>query len=118
MRNSQLPRDHKFVRYLSWTILMIFVFVTFTWLWSGVPQLKYDDQVFRSLDAMFTAVTARSNSKLNDCGHRLETLHDEGRIPEAAWNRISKCRELAHRGEWDTAARSLYQLIESQRGNP
>ncbi len=86
------------------------------WAWTDTPQLNADGDVYASLDALFTAVTARRESLVANCESKLAVLHSEGKIPEQAWKRISYVIELTRAGEWESAAKALYSFIERQNG--
>ena len=88
------------------------------WTWSDVPQLNADDDVLRNIDGLFTAVTARSKPLLAECERKLNTLHQEGRIPEPAWKKLSQFIESAKKDQWETASQRLYGFIEMQKGTP
>lgn len=85
------------------------------WAWTDTPQLADDDDVYASLDALFTAVTARREPLIVNCESKLVVLHSEGKIPEQAWTRISHVIELAKAGQWESSARELYTFIERQK---
>lgn len=85
------------------------------WAWTDTPQLADDDDVYASLDALFTAVTARREPLIVNCESKLVVLHSEGKIPEQAWTRISHVIELAKAGQWESSARELYRFIERQK---
>ncbi len=48
------------------------------------PQLGADEEVYRAVDALFTAVTARDEKLLGDCERRLHAHRDAGRLRGAA----------------------------------
>ena len=86
----------------------------FIW-WSKPPQMGADEEVSKTADALFTALTARDEKLLGDCERRLHTLKDAGKLlPEASAyldNIISKARA----GRWESAAQSLYDFMRAQR---
>ena len=86
------------------------------WAWTDTPQLKADSDVYASLDALFTAVTARRESLVANCESKLVALHSEGKIPKQAWKRISHIIELTRTDQWEVAAKDLYSFIERQNG--
>lgn len=86
------------------------------WAWPKAPQLKANSDVYASLDALFTAVTARREPLVADCESKLAALHSQGKIPEPAWKKISQVIELAKNGQWESAAQDLYLFIERQNG--
>ena len=48
------------------------------------PQMGPDAEVFRTVDALYTAVTARDEKLLAQCEARLKTLKQAGKLPESA----------------------------------
>ena len=86
------------------------------WAWTDTPQLKADGDVYASLDALFTAVTARRESLVANCESKLAVLHSEGKIPEQAWKRISHVIELTRSREGEIAVKAPYTFIERQYG--
>lgn len=86
------------------------------WAWTETPQLKADSDVYASLDALFTAVTARRESLVTNCESKLLMLHREGKIPKQAWKRISHIIETTKADQWESAAEDLYSFIEDQNG--
>src|SRR5207244_4060159 len=87
-------------------------------LWFGLrsqPQLPASDEVLKAVDGLFTAVTSRDTARLSTCQRRLEAIHQAGRIPDAAWKRLKGVIAMSERGEWESAARRLYDFIQGQR---
>ncbi|MBI3860594.1 MAG: hypothetical protein HY290_01720 [Planctomycetia bacterium] len=87
-------------------------------IWSRLPppQLDVDEQVFKTVDALFTAITARDSSRLQECQQRLDTYYEEGRMSDAVANSLDAIIEQAHAGNWEPAARRLYDFMLGQRG--
>jgi hypothetical protein len=86
--------------------------------WLGMraqPQLPADDEVFTAVDGLFTAVTARDASRLAACQRRLEAIYHAGKLPGAAWKRLQGVIAMSERGEWEPAARRLYDFMQGQR---
>src|SRR5690349_12858947 len=52
------------------------------WIWcmQPPPQMGADEEVFRTVDALYTAFTARDEKLLSDCEVRLRALHDAARL--------------------------------------
>ena len=80
------------------------------------PQMPTDEQVFNTVDALFTAVTAHDAARLSECEQRLKTYHADGRISDAVADRLSGVVQQAHDGDWEPAAQTLYDFILGQRG--
>lgn len=86
------------------------------WLRWPTPQMAIDEQVFNTVDALFTAVTAHDATRLSECDQRLKAYHTEGRISDAVADRLGGIVQQAHDGDWEPAARTLYDFILGQRG--
>jgi hypothetical protein len=80
------------------------------------PQLKADEQVFNTVDALFTALTARDRARLDDCERRLKAYREQGKTSRAAAARLDAIIQQAHDGQWEPAARKLYDFMLAQRG--
>jgi hypothetical protein len=85
------------------------------WWWSRPPQMGADEEVFKTVDALFTAITARDEKLLADCGQRLLALRDAGKLPPDASAYIDNISRKARVGQWDSAAHTLYDFIRAQR---
>ncbi|MBS0262567.1 MAG: hypothetical protein JSS02_11500 [Planctomycetes bacterium] len=79
------------------------------------PQLVADEEVFQTVDALFTALTSRSEPRLEDCEARLEKLCEEGRLPPQASTVLDDVIRQAHAGQWEPAAQRLYDFMLAQR---
>jgi len=79
------------------------------------PQLGADDDVFKTVDALFTAVTARDEKLLDDCGQRLRSFQEAGRLPADASEYLDAIIEQARDGRWEPAAEKLYHFMKAQR---
>jgi hypothetical protein len=87
------------------------------WLvWSSRPQqMGADPDVFATVDALFTAVTARDETRLGQCEQRLHVLRDAGKLPRTAADHLDGIIGKARRGRWESAAEQLYAFMKSQR---
>jgi len=97
--------------------LLLFVAGRFCWgLLQSPPQLTPAPEVFNTVDALFTAVTAQDAKRLADCEQRLKGYQASGKLTSAAWKRLASVIATARQGSWDSAARTLYDFIQGQRG--
>src|SRR5881227_1341326 len=80
----------------------------FLWWRSRPPQMGPDHEVSRTVDALFTAITARDEEQLTACERRLHTLKDAGKLPTEACAHLDTITSQARAGRWESAARSLY----------
>lgn len=85
------------------------------WWWSRPPQLGTDEETSRTVDALFTAVTARDEKRVTDCEQRLHALRDAGRLPDDASDYLDGIIHKARAGEWEPAAKRLYAFVRQQR---
>jgi len=79
------------------------------------PQLPPSEEVFKSVDALFTAVTSRDEQRLLACERRLNAFKEEGLIPAASSKRLESVIAMARAAEWESAARRLYDFMQGQR---
>ncbi len=81
------------------------------------PQLASSPEVFQTVDALFTAVTAHDNQRLADCQQRLAKFKDRGSLPAVAAQRLDRIISLAQSGDWNAAAHRLYDFMQAQKRN-
>lgn len=79
------------------------------------PQIGTDEEVFTTVDALFTALTSRNDTRLKDCETRLRAFRDENRLPPKAANHLDSVIQEARSGKWEPAARRLYDFMYRQR---
>jgi hypothetical protein len=92
------------------------VILLMCWFWfARPPQMGADPEVFKTVDALFTAVTARDEKLLGQCERRLSALESAGRLPGKASSYISGIIARAHDGRWQSAAEQLYAFMRAQR---
>ena len=80
------------------------------------PQLEVDGQVFNTVDALFTAIRSRDSSGLGECERKLKAYHEEGRLSDTAAGSLDVIIQQAREGQWEPAARRLYDFMRGQRG--
>lgn len=98
--------------------LLLFLAARFGWsLLLSPPQLTRAPEVFHTVDALYTAVTAHDPNRLAECEQRLKSYHTSGKLNSAAWKRLSGVITTARAGRWEPAARTLYDFIQGQRGD-
>ena len=81
----------------------------------SAPQLPASDEVYSTVDALFTAVTAHDSQRLATCQQRLESFKHRGSMPSAAAKRLDRIIAIANSGDWTAAAHQLYDLIQAQQ---
>lgn len=81
---------------------------------STPPKLQASADALKTLDAMFTALTARDSAKLAACMIRIEQHFAAGKLGRKATDQLRYCAELANKDSWDNAAKHLYWMIYKQ----
>jgi hypothetical protein len=71
--------------------------------------------VLKSVDALFTAVTAADARLLEQCEDRLQVLHDAGKLPAAAARHLGRVIDQARAGRRQDAAQRLFDFVRAQR---
>ena len=84
------------------------------WL-ARTPQMGADEEAFHTVDALFTAVTARDETLLAQCEQRLHAHRDAGKLPGEASDYLDGVIAKARDGRWQSAAEQLYQFMKVQR---
>ena len=82
---------------------------------SATPQMGPDREVFSTIDALFTAVSLREPSRVDRCAETLETLHDEGKLPGAAFEALEAIIDRAEDGDWESSQADLRRFMLAQR---
>jgi hypothetical protein len=78
------------------------------------PQIGPDEETFREVDALFTAVTARRPDLVDQCAQRLQTQRDRGKLPAKAHEELGRVIDRAKDGKWESAAERLYAFMQGQ----
>src|SRR2546421_13123397 len=87
----------------------------FIWWWSRPPQMGADEEVSRTVDALFTALTARDEKLLAACERQLHSLKNAEKLPPEASAYLDNIISKARAGRWQSAAQSLYDFVRAQR---
>ena len=83
--------------------------------WGRPPQMGADEEVFTTVDALFTAVTARDERLVAQCEARLRLARDEGKLPPDAAAHLDGVIARARAGRWESAATRLYDFMKAQK---
>lgn len=107
-------------RTLVWGIAGLLIIAICYIVWSRLPppQLVHDEQVFNTVDALFTALTSRDGRRVDECEKRLHAYHDDGLMSDSAKSFLDSVIAEARSGKWEPAAKRLYDFILGQRGSP
>ena len=79
------------------------------------PQIGSDPHVFKTVDALFTAITSHDRSRLDECEKRLHNYREAEHLPVKAATFLDQVILQARSGAWQPAARKLYDFILKQR---
>ena len=82
---------------------------------STPPQMGPDEEVFDTVDALFTAVTARDEKRLTECEARLHGYREAGKLPASAAEHLGGIIATARKGKWEAASERLYDFMLAQR---
>ena len=93
----------------------VLVLLMLVWSWLPPPPLGGDEEVGKTVDALFTALISRNPTWMDDCEQRLHTLRDETRLPLKSAKFLDGVIAQARDGNWEPAAKRLYDFIIRQR---
>jgi hypothetical protein len=109
-----MTTSHKTLLTICGLLLIVIGFRT--WLgFRSQPQLPPSPEVFTTVDALFTAVTAHDQQRLTACEQRLEKFKAAGSLPTLAAKRLDGVISTARAGQWESAAKRLYDFMHGQR---
>jgi len=91
------------------------VLLMLVWSWLPPPPLGGDEEVGKTVDALFTALISRNPTWMDNCEQRLHTLRDETRLPLKSAKFLDGVIAQARDGNWEPAAKRLYDFIIRQR---
>ena len=81
----------------------------------GPPQIGEDRDTFKTVDALYTAVSLRDLKLVGQCETKLKELRDASRIPEGAFSSLGSIISEARDGKWEPALEHLSTFMEGQR---
>src|SRR5262245_816942 len=79
------------------------------------PQMGPDEDVFRTVDALYTAVRMKDEARLGQCEQRLHSYRDAGKLPKESADYLDGVIAKARGGRWESAAERLYEFMLAQR---
>jgi len=82
---------------------------------SSPPQMGPSEDVFNTVDALYTAIRNQDEKRLIECEQRLKGYRDAGKLPEDAADTLDGIIAKARAGSWETAAERLYDFMKAQR---
>ncbi len=103
-------------RWSAVAIAVMLVLGVWFWIRRSPPQLKPDERVYNTVDALFTALTSRDPNRLDACDRRLKSYRQEGRLSEEAAEVLDSIIQEARGENWEPAAKRLYDFMRAQSG--
>jgi hypothetical protein len=82
---------------------------------SRPPQMGPDEDVFNTVDALYTAVRNQDEKRLGECATRLKAYREAGKLPADAANALDGIIAKARSGSWESAAERLYDFMLAQK---
>jgi hypothetical protein len=79
------------------------------------PQMGADEDVFRTVDALYTAVRMKDAAKVDRCEARLNSYREAGKLPEPSAAYLAGVIASARGGKWAAATERLYEFMRAQR---
>lgn len=79
------------------------------------PQMGADEDVFRTVDALYTAVASRDEKRLAECERRLQDYRGAAKLPDSAADFLEGIIKKARAGKWESATERLYEFMLAQR---
>jgi hypothetical protein len=113
--NDRNGPDRRWVAAVCGVLLVVSVVLLMRH-WGSPPQIGADGDVMKTVDALFTAMTTRDLARLDDCDRRLKSYHTAGRLPARPAQALAAMIQQARDGQWEPAAKRLYEFIYGQWG--
>lgn len=89
--------------------------VVWLWMaWAKPPQMGSDPDVFKTVDALYTAVRNQDQAQIGACEKTLGLLCQEGKLPLAAHQHLVEIVRLAKADQGQASARALYRFMLDQ----
>lgn len=82
----------------------------------GAPaQIGPDPEVFKTIDALYTAVSLREPKLVDDCLEALASHRQAGKLPDDAFSSLEAMVDDAKGGAWENAQTRLSRFMQGQR---
>lgn len=79
------------------------------------PQMGPDEEVFNTVDALYTAVRNQDDGQLTACEAKLNGYRDAGKLPTSAAESLAGIIAQSRGGNWESAAKRLYDFMAAQK---
>ena len=80
----------------------------------GGPPVIDSEEAFATVDALYTAVTSRRTELVSQVEKRLQSLKADGKLSDAASQRLDAIIAQSRSGKWQPAAEQLDHFIRKQ----
>lgn len=81
----------------------------------GPAQIGPDRDVFKAVDALYTAVSLRESKLVDQCAKTLGDLESAGKLPGDAGSSLRSIIDDAKSGRWEPSQERLARFMEGQR---
>ncbi len=100
---------------IAGTALLSIALLISWWVFSSrPPQIGSDEEVFKAVDSLFTAVTSRNQDLVTQAEKRLVSLNQSGKLPAEPFAYLDGIIKEVQQGEWQTSAEKLYGFMLKQ----
>jgi hypothetical protein len=78
------------------------------------PQIGADERTFRTVDALYTAVSMHDKEQVSRCATKLEELRRDERLPKGAYETLKSVIDDVRKDRWDPARTRLRDFMLGQ----
>jgi hypothetical protein len=118
MATIELKSDVDRIRVVKWgvgiAVTAILLGIVFHFA-TRPPQMGVDEDAFKTVDAFYTAVRLKDETKLTQCEARLHAHRAAGKLTSSAADFLDDVIATARAGKWERATERLYDFMLAQR---
>jgi hypothetical protein len=103
------------IGFIALAALAVLLSVVANFAFRSPPQIGTSEQVFNTVDALYTAVRNEDEKRLGECEQRLRGYRETGKLPADAADTLDAIIATARAAKWRVAAESLYGFMSGQR---
>ncbi|AMV37743.1 hypothetical protein [Planctomyces sp. SH-PL62] len=79
------------------------------------PQMGADAETFKTVDALYTAVSLHKPELVDGCLATLKSQREAGKLDQAPYDALEAITTEAKSGSWESAQTRLAQFMRGQR---
>lgn len=79
------------------------------------PQMGTDEEVFKTVDALYTAVRMKDEAKVAQCDTLLQSYRESGKLAKDSAAYLDRVIAKARDRQWESATEKLYEFMLAQR---